>query len=401
MLLLGAGVAATGVGLYCAYRYSSVVAEGKQKKKQEQAADRAKVEAEEHAQAQMRDHFESIQKISDTTTLPSVLPHLKERLFELLDLSSRTEKLMSAKGRDGDADGAGGAPLSGKEKMAIWEELKVLSFSRTLCAMWAVCLLDLFVRIQLNVLGRHVYIETARNAGADPSKEPGPASLTMSCQHKFIAFADYLPHRGLDPLIADAQDVADEIVRKRVLKDPYTLEDLRGLIQSMRQAFEARCAEWLPYVLPDDNVLPEDLAAASSAADSSAAASPHGGSSGGGGGGGGGSEDDFSSLDNDSVMLEQLMLETRAVISSREFSNVLSAALDAVTDGVVEELRESYGEHPEAGVPLAKLLPPVAAVGASLLSQPGENRYIEALSRLPEVERFCEQIYTASEGARP
>lgn len=383
MLAVGAGAAAAGVGLYYVYRYSSAAAEEGRKKQQAQAAARATLEAEEHAHAQMRDHFESIQKISDTTTLPSVLPHLKERLFELLDLSSRTEKLMSAKSHDAAAEEAAAAPLSGKEKMAIWEELKVLSFSRTLCAMWAVCLLDLFVRVQLNVLGRHVYIETARNAEADASsEEPGQTSLTMSCQHKFIAFADYLPHRGLDPLIADARRVADEIIREKVLKDPYTLEDLRELIQSLRRAFEAQSVEWLSYVLPDDNVLPEDLAAASSAADSAASSLA----------------DEFSSLDNDSVMLEQLMLETRNVISSREFMAVLSAALDAVTDGVMDELQESYGEHPEVGIPLAKLLPPIAAVGASLLNQPSENQYIEVLSHLPEVERFCEQIYTASAG---
>ncbi len=34
-------------------------------------------------------------------------------------------------------------------------------FTRTVCAMWAVSLLDIFIRIQLNILGRHVYIDTA------------------------------------------------------------------------------------------------------------------------------------------------------------------------------------------------------------------------------------------------
>lgn len=34
-------------------------------------------------------------------------------------------------------------------------------FSRALGGMWAMGLLFLFVRIQLNILGRHVYIHTA------------------------------------------------------------------------------------------------------------------------------------------------------------------------------------------------------------------------------------------------
>lgn len=67
----------------------------------------------------LQSHFQSIQRISDSTTLPSVLPHLKSRLFELVNLSSLTEKLMSAKGDP--------QTLSSKEKLSLWQELKVMS----------------------------------------------------------------------------------------------------------------------------------------------------------------------------------------------------------------------------------------------------------------------------------
>lgn len=36
-------------------------------------------------------------------------------------------------------------------------------FARTVCAMSALSLLDIFIRIQLNILGRHVYFDTARD----------------------------------------------------------------------------------------------------------------------------------------------------------------------------------------------------------------------------------------------
>lgn len=64
-------------------------------------------------------HFESIQRISDSTTLPSVLPHLKARLFALVDLSGLTEKLILGK-EDPQA-------LSSRDKMQLWQELKTLS----------------------------------------------------------------------------------------------------------------------------------------------------------------------------------------------------------------------------------------------------------------------------------
>lgn len=69
--------------------------------------------------SRLQSHFESIQRISDSTTLPSVLPHLKASLFSLVDLSGLTEKLILGK----EAPQA----LSPKDKLQLWHELKTLS----------------------------------------------------------------------------------------------------------------------------------------------------------------------------------------------------------------------------------------------------------------------------------
>lgn len=37
--------------------------------------------------------------------------------------------------------------------------------------------------------------------------------LSMSCQHKFIAFADYLPHKGLDSLVSDTHKAVDSVLK--------------------------------------------------------------------------------------------------------------------------------------------------------------------------------------------
>ena len=56
---------------------------------------------------------------------------------------------------------SGGNGLSSAEKVALWEELKVAAFTRAVGALWLLPLLDLFVRVQLNILGRHLYLESA------------------------------------------------------------------------------------------------------------------------------------------------------------------------------------------------------------------------------------------------
>lgn len=79
---------------------------------------------------------------------------------------------------------------------------------------------------------------------------------------------------------------------------------------------------------------------------------------------------------------------------------MLAICLDAMLDGVMEELYTVFIGAPDSGIPLAKLLPPVAGSGSSLLEHPDDNLYIQRLASLPQVQAFCALVYTnASTGA--
>ena len=54
------------------------------------------------------------------TTLPSLLPALRERLYRLVDVDTLTARLIAARGAEA---------LPPAEKYAAWEELAVLSAS--------------------------------------------------------------------------------------------------------------------------------------------------------------------------------------------------------------------------------------------------------------------------------
>ena len=67
----------------------------------------------------LHDHFDSIQRISDTTTLPTLLPPLRARLAALADVDALTGRLQrSASGEE---------PLTPPDKVALWEQLMVKS----------------------------------------------------------------------------------------------------------------------------------------------------------------------------------------------------------------------------------------------------------------------------------
>lgn len=79
------------------------------------------------------------------------------------------------------------------------------------------------------------------------------------------------------------------------LKEPYTIDDLRDVFMRIRATLDSKRSAWVQYVLPSDNILPDDLAATSSTADESSPVS--------------------EMTQHDNEVLDQLMNETRAVMA--------------------------------------------------------------------------------------
>lgn len=85
----------------------------------------------------MKEHFENIQIIADSTTLPHVMQYLSSRIAEELDLMQLTEKLMKGKDQPN--------TLTAAEKLELWDRLKILSMdwqsaNHLLCLYMCVCL---------------------------------------------------------------------------------------------------------------------------------------------------------------------------------------------------------------------------------------------------------------------
>ncbi|KAM6555647.1 hypothetical protein CsatB_002666 [Cannabis sativa] len=56
--------------------------------------------------------------------------------------------------------------LTSLEKLELWDKLKYLSFTRMVLSLWTMTLLSLYIRVQVNILGRHLYIDTSRHIGS-------------------------------------------------------------------------------------------------------------------------------------------------------------------------------------------------------------------------------------------
>ncbi|GCB82888.1 hypothetical protein scyTo_0023500, partial [Scyliorhinus torazame] len=46
-------------------------------------------------------------------------------------------------------------------KLEIWEDLRIISFSRSIVAVYSTCMLVVLLRVQLNIIGGYIYLDNA------------------------------------------------------------------------------------------------------------------------------------------------------------------------------------------------------------------------------------------------
>jgi hypothetical protein len=65
-----------------------------------------------------------------------------------------------------------------------------------------VCLLDLLLRVQLNLLGSHLYLASAlAGTPPQPGRRVGAPALSPAAQQAYLALANHFPQEGLPVLV--------------------------------------------------------------------------------------------------------------------------------------------------------------------------------------------------------
>lgn len=315
---------------------------------------------DELIKAQMQAHFENIQRIADTMTLPHAIHYLSSRIAEELDLSLLTERLMKGKGQPN--------TLTSSEKYELWEQLKILSFMRMMLSVWAMTMLSLYIRVQVNILGRHLYIDIACGFGSSHLLEE-TEPVDKHDQQQFLASSDYLSTCGMPFLKANMQTAVTEVLKGKQLRDFFSASVLHETTLQILDMFMGmeKPNHWVDYLMTEDAksyqlVIPS------------------------------GSERTFLT---DVNKFDQLMVEARAVLSSAEFGSVVEISLKTVINALMEDIAvQAGGVGLSSGMPLAKLLPRIAQMGPLLLEEPSKNRFIQIIQNIPEVELFFTLLYS-------
>ncbi|KAI8053261.1 Peroxin-3 [Syncephalis plumigaleata] len=306
-------------------------------------------------------------------------------------------------------------PLDRFTKLELWQELKIRSFTRTIAATYLITLLTLLNHLQLNLVGRHIYVASVAESGVEASKETeasvrlrmqrNDTVLAANTERDYLSFSWWLLHVGCYTCIQRIRNATIEVIGSVSLKKSCSYQDLSNLVNQIRDRVES--SSWTSsdsstsifdgirgILLPDDD---EDVLCVLQEA--------------------GIINNTSDTADNAiSPELRRLLDETRDFIDSPDFTTVLARCLDEsfglllnrlqsslfpdplpdlqLTTSSIHELTASEEAAMKKQIPLAKLLPDVSRQVHEILNGV-PNTYLELISNTETLRAYSAIVYSA------
>ncbi|KAI9310943.1 Peroxin-3 [Dichotomocladium elegans] len=351
------------------------------KKKERAAAEAAKAEAEA---AKIEHELEPQQQQQQQPPLDQSVGSLEASTASMVMVED--EKLAAVPGI-----------LDKKAKIELWEEIKTMSFVRTLTSIYSATLLTLLTHVQLNLLGRYTYVRsvsvlnqsepTIRLQHADQDVEGG--FLHSPTEHMFLSATWWILHRGWRLCAERVKRAVDEIISSIPLKRVISYQDAERILQQLRQRIEHEedgftpfnCGAWM---LPEtESEIQEYLLQA-------------------------GFSDDYPNSEA-TRGLRKLLDEAKDYIDSPDFSSVLTSCLDEVfaifdhqafaktlgpmefSGAWIQEVEKDDKQEAPKKVTLANLLPSISRQAHLVIAG---NEYLNAFAYIKELQALSAMIYT-------
>lgn len=310
-------------------------------------------------------HFDSNQRTCNMTVL-SMVPNLREALNKVLCTSDITHMLQT----------------NPSNKLALWEELKVVSFARTLTGVYGCCLVTLFLRVQLNVMGGYLFLNTLQNKhspvnGEVTAPHPETHAVPQVIQERYLSLISYFLGQGLCDLAKFVKQTTAKEVESISLKEQMTIDYVQSVVNAVRERVECGLTELCPgpptlplcqYLLPGEQV------------------------------------PDIEVKSTEEELFDRVIKETRDILESADFHLVLQESLERGFSRLMDNLADHYrlhmdAERPQMGLhevrlPCAKLLPIAdGVIGKMLCDAP--NPFVQELLLLDQMKNLAANIYEA------
>lgn len=326
----------------------------------------------------LRGAFESTQSTC-AGTVGSLVLKLNDAVLRLVPIPSPTELRLSLQQ----------APKDGQDRYALWDHCKTQTYARLVVGVYGVVLLSTFLRVQVNILGRYLYLETL--IATDPSARfriPLDVAIPQDTQKRYLGYSEYVVHTGLPQLVALVQATAHQVLSSYPLQRQCTYDDVLAIIDAMRRKMEQPLSPDSDETVLNTFLLPQEDAEGSS-------------------GGNGKRHRDHK--------LTMLINETRDVLESSEFNQILSRCLNLSFYGMAHQLHSCFPRQEqqalassvdaerdlaapaataEPALPMAKLMPLVNKQVSQLLAS-DPNPFLATVLHDDQLRQYAFDLFTA------
>ncbi|XP_006821234.1 peroxisomal biogenesis factor 3-like [Saccoglossus kowalevskii] len=293
-------------------------------------------------------HFDSNQRTCNMTVL-SMIPNLKEILMQLLDSENLTAQLKNK-------------PTN---RVEIWEELKIISFTRTIVAVYSSCMLVVLLRIQLNIIGGYMYLDGMSSQDMFQSTDQ---KLPPEIQQRYLATIQYLLEQGLKDFITSVRSAVEAVLTCVSLKHCISTHEVTAMINKVRSLIETEKTEQFDsahslckYMLPSEATVMQE-----------------------------------------NGIIHQLMIETKDMLESDDCSNIINLCLKTGFNRLEDNIQQFYNPVDVTNennlqylnIPLAKIIPVMNGQIHSICSDT-PNHFVQELLLLQPVKDFAANIYEA------
>lgn len=117
------------------------------------------------------------------------------------------------------------AAIDRRVKLELWNELKIMSFTRTITALYSLTFLTLLTQVQLNLLGRFTYVSSVvaltnttdaayriESPSAKGSLSSTNGLLDFQTEKKYLTFSYWLLHEGWRRWNEKVQEVVESVI---------------------------------------------------------------------------------------------------------------------------------------------------------------------------------------------
>lgn len=358
--------------------------------------------------AKLHFQYENNRRTADSA-LRSQLTQLKLQICKEIDLEAMTARLKEK------------GSLTADEKKRMWEQVKILSFTRTLVSVYSLSLMNLLINTQLSIIGRYLFAKYMENEEAAAAAAAGrihlqqnaslPTGTNLSIpnqvQQTFLSYVLYMQTKGLQLMLPKIQSAVEQHVSSMTLREPVSAEELNLLIAKIRQTIDSTFigTSSSSRAILDNDEQPSHILVG--IADVLLPPEGH--------------DDEFFKTDS-SDSLKIMVDELRDLIDSVEFQTVYTEILDQSFSVLAKHIakffvkkqtepesssassvdQEAAQEQPAAArLPVAYLIPYVTKEVKNVFSlkeneqtRLSENEYLKRMQHVERLNVFCAMIYS-------